>query len=733
MGKSLVIVESPAKAKTINKFLGKNFIVMASVGHIKDLPKSKLGVDVDNGFEPEYVKIKAKSKTIAELKKAGKTADVIYLAPDPDREGEAIAWHIADEVDKKREKTKRVAFNEITAKAVKDAIEHPMELDHNKYDAQQARRILDRLVGYQVSPILWDKVRRGLSAGRVQSVAVRIICEREAEVLAFKPREYWSIEADFEGPAKEYSFSAKLAKKDNKKIEPANEAESKAVLKALEGADFEITGVETKEVKRNPVAPFTTSKLQQEASSKLGYSAKKTMMVAQKLYEGVELGDEGPVGLITYMRTDSPRISPEAIEQVREHIKARYGPEYLPDKPRVFKTKRKVQDAHEAIRPTYFDHTPESVKKHLSKDQLRLYTLIWNRFVACQMTQAIIDQTRVLIMANGYLFTASGSVVKFPGFTAVYTHIEGDGLKDETEEKKENKLPPVEKGTLLTLLGLRPDQHFTQPPPRFSEASLVKELEEKGIGRPSTYAAIISTIQDRGYVEKEQRQLRPTELGILVTDLLVKSFPRILDVAFTARMEAELDRVEDGKADWRKSMAEFYGPFKETLAKAAAEMKNVKAEETPTDLVCEKCSKPMIIKWGKMGKFLACTGYPDCRSTSDFITEDDGTITPVERDDSSDELCPKCEAPMTVKTGRFGRFLACTKYPECKSTKPYSTGIPCGEEDCKGKLVERRTKRGRVFYGCSKYPKCEHAVWKLPEKTEKAEKKVEKKAKKKAD
>ena len=706
MGKSLVIVESPAKAKTINKFLGKDFIVMASVGHVKDLPKSKLGIDIENGFEPHYEAIKGKANTIKELKKAGKSADRIFLAPDPDREGEAIAWHIAEEIDKKNEKTSRVLFNEITEKAVKEAIAHPIALDQNKYEAQQARRVLDRLVGYQVSPILLDKVRRGLSAGRVQSVAVRLICDREREIQAFIPREYWSVTARFETLGGD-AFTAKLAKKDGQKIELNNGDDAKAALAELEGAPYKVAEVETKETKRNPAAPFTTSKLQQEAARKLGFTAKKTMMLAQQLYEGVELGDEGPVGLISYMRTDSTRVSAEAVASARDFIQLKYGADYLPKGPNIYKSKKKSQDAHEAIRPTYFQYSPDDVKKHLSKDQHRLYQLIWNRFIACQMTQALIDQTRAQIQAKNYTFNASGSTVKFPGFMAVY--IEGQDI----EEEKEEKLPALKKDESLKLLGLDPDQHFTQPPPRFTEASLVKELEEQGIGRPSTYASIISTIQDREYVLKDGKQLKPTELGFTVTDMLVESFPEILNVEFTARMEEELDQIEDGQMEWRTAMTEFYGPFSASLEKAKKEMKNIKAEEIPTDIVCEKCSSMMVIKWGRKGKFLACSAYPECKNTKDFTTGEDGKIVALEKTaEVTETQCPTCGKQMVVKSGRFGRFLACSDYPNCKSTLPYSTGVPCPEGDG-GMLVERRTKKGRVFFSCSKYPSCKFATWDL--------------------
>ncbi len=721
MAKSLVVVESPAKAKTINKYLGRGFTVLASVGHIKDLPKSKLGVDIENNFEPSYVRIKAKQKTIRELKSAAKKADVIYLAPDPDREGEAIAWHIAEEIDKDRKKTRRVLFNEITKGAIQAAIANPTDLDLKKYEAQQARRILDRLVGYQVSPVLWEKVRRGLSAGRVQSVAVRLICDREAEIKAFVSVEYWYVDALLES-AKGDKFSARLAKKDGKKLLPGTEAEAGAVVADLKTLQLVIGKVERKEVRRNPLAPFTTSKLQQDASRKFGFSAKRTMMIAQQLYEGVELGGAGPVGLVTYIRTDSTRLASSAVDAVREYIGKEYGKEFLPAKANVYKKKKgktKTQDAHEAIRPTSMEYTPESVKSMLAPDQLKLYGLIWKRFVACQMAPAIMDQTRVEVVGGPYILTASGSVMKFPGFTRVYEVGLDNVSKDKDGDKATGKsglLPPLEKGEETSLLDVIPSQHFTQPPPRFTEATLVKELEEKGIGRPSTYATILSTIQDRGYVEKEEKKLGPTELGTLVNGLLVESFPEILDAEFTAHMEEELDMVEEGTRSWRELMAEFYAPFSKRLEKAKVEMKSVKADVTPTDIICDKCSKPMVIKWGRRGKFLACTGYPECKNTGDFTTDESGAVKVAERSAETDEKCPKCSSPMVIKSGRFGRFLACSKYPDCKSTLPYSTGVSCPEEGCEGTLVERRTKKGRVFYGCSKYPACKHATWKLPKK-----------------
>ena len=710
MSKSLVIVESPAKAKTITRYLGKDFTVMASVGHLMDLPKKKLGVDIDNSFKPEYEVIRGKKKTLDELKRAGKKADKVYLASDPDREGEAIAWHIAEEVKSKSTKVFRVLINEITKKAIIEAIDNPSELDQNKFDAQQARRVLDRLVGYQVSPILWDKVRRGLSAGRVQSVAVRLVCERERAIKAFVPKEYWSITVEFAKLGDRQGFSAKLIKKDGKKFEINTKKETDKVLAELKKADYVVSSVEKKERKRNPLPPFITSKLQQDASRKLSFSAKKTMSVAQKLYEGIDVGGDGPVGLITYMRTDSTRVSSDALDWARSYIGKEYGEAYLPAKPNFYKSKKGAQDAHEAIRPTYAENPPKKIEKHLTKDQFRLYELIWNRFIASQMKPAIFDQTKVLIDAGAYTFNATGSILKFAGFTAVYT------VATDTEDEKDKQMPDLKKAEGLKSETITPLQHFTQPPPRFSEATLVKELEENGIGRPSTYAATLSTIVDREYALLENRAFHATELGLVVTDLLVENFPEIFNVEFTAHMEEELDRIADGELKWTGAMKEFYGPFKESLDKAKTEMKNVKTEEVPTDIKCEACGKLMVIKWGRKGKFLACPGYPDCKNTKDFATDDAGKISVVERVEEECGTCPNCSKPMVVKSGRFGRFLACTGYPDCKTTKPYKTDIKCDEDGCDGMLVEKRTRKGRTFYGCSNYPDCENAKWKLPEK-----------------
>jgi DNA topoisomerase I len=713
--KSLIVVESPTKVKTIRKYLGAEYDVRASVGHVKDLPKNTLGIDPEKGFEPTYLVMDSKKKVIAELKKAAAGVQQILLAPDPDREGEAIAWHIADEIGGKGRTIRRVLFNDLTRETILDAIAHPHDLDFNRYEAQQTRRILDRLVGYQISPVLWDKVKRGLSAGRVQSVALRIICDREAEIKAFVPEEYWNLTALLEG-SNPPPFEAKLAKIDGKKASIGNAERSAEVITALQGAPFIVSAVEKKEVKRQPPAPFTTSKLQQEASRWLRFSAKKTMSTAQKLYEGIELGQEGPVGLITYMRTDSVRLATEAINEAREYIRSNYDPAYLPPKPRIFKVAGAAQDAHEAIRPSSLAHPPQTIKQFLTPDQFRLYQLIWNRFLACQMNPALLDQTTVDIAAANCLFRAQGSVMKFPGFTIVYT----EGKEDNGEENGFGKLlPAVREGEVLKLLSLTPEQKFTQPPPRFSEASLVRELEENGIGRPSTYAAILSTIQEREYVLLEKGKFIPTDLGILVTELLVKNFPRILDVAFTAEMETKLDQIEEGKTKRLDTLNNFYKPFIEELRKAKANMRDVKREEIPTDLLCEKCGKPMVIKWGKNGRFLACTNYPACKNTKNFIQDEKGTIQPEEK--TTDIPCPLCGKPMLSRQGRFGKFLGCSGYPECKHTiniAPDGTpAAPPAEGKASDAICDKCgkpmvLKRGRfgVFLGCSGYPECKNIV-----------------------
>ncbi len=713
--KSLIVVESPTKVKTIRKYLGAEYDVRASVGHVKDLPKNNLGIDPEKGFEPTYLVMDSKKKVITELKKAAAGVQQILLAPDPDREGEAIAWHIAEEIGGKGRTIRRVLFNDLTRETILDAIAHPQELDFNRYEAQQTRRILDRLVGYQISPVLWDKVKRGLSAGRVQSVALRIICDREAEIKAFIPEEYWNLTALLEG-SNPPPFEAKLTKIDGKKAKVGNAERSAEVVAALQGAPFIVSTVEKKEMKRQPPAPFTTIKLQQEGSRWLHFSAKKTMSTAQKLYEGIELGPEGPVGLITYMRTDSVRIATEAINEVREYIRSNYDPAYLPPKPRIFKVAGAAQDAHEAIRPSSLAHPPQTIKQFLTPDQFRLYQLIWNRFLACQMNPALLDQTTVDIAAANCLFRAQGSVMKFPGFTIVYT----EGKEDNGEENGFGKLlPAVREREILKLVTLTPEQKFTQPPPRFSEASLVRELEENGIGRPSTYAAILSTIQEREYVLLEKGKFIPTDLGILVTDLLVKNFPRILDVAFTAEMETELDRIEEGKTKRLDTLNNFYKPFMEELRKAKANMRDVKREEIPTDLLCEKCGKPMVIKWGKNGRFLACTNYPACKNTKNFIQDEKGTIQPEEK--TTDIPCPLCGKPMLSRQGRFGKFLGCSGYPECKhtiniapdgtpATPPADGKAPDTVCDKCGKPMVLKRGRFGVFLGCSGYPECKNIV-----------------------
>ena len=723
---ALVIVESPAKAKTIKKYLGSGYTVKASVGHVKDLPKKKLGIDIEHGFQPEYVVIDGKKKVLAEIKEAAATASQIFLAPDPDREGEAIAWHIAEEIRPSNPNIHRVLFNEITKKAILEAIGKPIELDSKKFESQQARRVLDRLVGYQISPVLWTKVRRGLSAGRVQSVAVRLICEREDEIAAFKPQEYWSVEANVEGKNPP-PFVAKVARIDGKKAELVHEGQAREAVDAIRSATLRVASVERKERKKYPPPPFITSKLQQEASSKLRFSPKRTMSLAQRLYEGVEVGDEGPVGLITYMRTDSTRLSDDAVTDARAYIAERFGAASLPAAPIVYKTKKSAQDAHEAIRPTSLKFDPEKVRQAWSgekgggrdaretEDLLKLYALIWNRFVACQMVPAVFDQTSVDIEAGRVGLRASGQVMKVPGFLEVYAETIEEGAA-VAEDDLAGALPEVAEGEELRLLDVKPEQHFTQPPPRFSEASLVKELEEKGIGRPSTYAAILSTIQDRGYVEKKENRLHPTELGVMVNGLLVKSFPGIVSTDFTAQMEEQLDQVEDGTADWVKLLSAFYVPFKIDLDKAKIEMRDVKREEQKTDEVCEKCGKPMVIKWGRNGHFLACSGYPECRNTKEYTRNSDGSLTVRPTTRPSDQLCPTCNSPMVIRRGRFGEFLACSRYPDCKTTSPMSLGIACPKEGCGGYLTEKRSKRGKVFFGCSNYSKtqCDFVSWDRP-------------------
>jgi DNA topoisomerase-1 len=718
-GSALVVVESPAKARTIGKYLGSAYTVKASVGHVKDLPKSKLGVDIENNFEPEYVVMADKKKVIAEIRKAAGEVERVFLAPDPDREGEAIAWHLAEEIRDINPNIQRILINEITKKGITAALQVPTVVDLQKTDAQQARRILDRLVGYEISPILWKKVRRGLSAGRVQSVAVRLLCEREDEIAAFKPEEYWSVDCECRA-AEPPPFNARIWRWNGEKAEPKTADEAGTIATELRAGPATVASVERKERRRKPQPPFITSKLQQESARKLRFTAKRTMALAQRLYEGVEVGGEGPTGLITYMRTDSTRVSDDAMAALRTFVAQTYGNDYLPAEPNVYKTSGRAQDAHEAIRPTSMEYTPERLRELLvdhpeAKELVKLYTLIWQRFVASQMVQAVYDQTTVDIERGRAVVRATGQVMKFAGYTRVYEVSETDDEQAEKAEQQDRLLPPLEVGDKVELTLVSPEQHFTQPPPRFTEASLVKELEEKGIGRPSTYAQIMSTIVDRGYVEKREGRFFPTELGTLVNGLLVESFPDILNVDFTAKMETELDGVEDGTQNWRVLLGEFYAPFKVDLEKARENMRDVKREEIATEHVCQKCGKPMVIKWGRNGSFLACQGYPECRNTKEFTRALDGTIE-IAKEQTTDEVCEVCAAPMVVKRGRFGSFLACSRYPDCKTTKPISLGVACPKPDCGGFLSEKRSRKGKSFYGCSNYAKtkCDFVTWDRP-------------------
>jgi DNA topoisomerase-1 len=705
MSKSLVIVESPSKAKTIKKYLGDGYDVAASVGHIKDLPRNDIGVDVKDNFTPQYVTIRGKSKILKDIRDRAKKADVIYLGPDPDREGEAIAWHLAEEIRSvvKDKPIYRVMIHEITRKGIQEAIQNPLEINEERFYSQQTRRILDRLVGYQLSPLLWDKVRRGLSAGRVQSVAVRLIVDREREIERFVPVEYWLLDAQL-AAATEPQFSARLARIKEQKAELSCQADADAAVAACQGKPFTVTQVTRKERRRNPPAPFTTSKLQQAAAQRLRMTAKRTMQIAQQLYEGVELGEQGAVGLITYMRTDSTRLSEDAVKDCRVFIQTRYGAENVPEEPRVYKTSKGAQDAHEAIRPASMDYPPEQVASFLSQDQLKLYSLIWKRFVACQMESARYDQTTIELACDDHGFRASGSILLAQGYLAVYG--------EASEEDEGKTLPDVKEGEVLRCLALTPSQHFTQPPARFSEATLVKELEERGIGRPSTYASIISTIQEKGYAEKDSSRFKPTELGTIVTDLLVANFPQILDTDFTAQMERELDLIEEGEENWLEILERFYAPFQGTLESAKEGMRNLKRESTPTDISCPACGSPMVIKWGKNGHFLACDNYPECKTTSEFIRNEDGTIQPVEKVVEVAGKCELCGSDMIIKAGRYGRFLACSAYPTCKNTQPLALEVPCPR--CGGDLFEKRSRRGKVFFGCANYPTCDFAVWDQP-------------------
>ena len=720
---SLVIVESPSKAKTINKYLGRTFKVVASNGHIKDLPKSKLGIDINNNFRTEMISISSKKDKISRIKSLAKDAHHIYLAPDMDREGEAIAYHLSEEIKGSKKKIYRVIFNAVTKKAIEDAIKNPTKLNKKMYDSQKTRRILDRLVGYKISPILWDKVQRGISAGRVQSVSLRLIVDREKEIKIFIPEQWFSIIGEMK--KNNITFTIKYyGEKIDKKQDLTDEAITDQILKDIKDKPFKAVDIKNRERKQNPTPPFTTSKLQQEAANKLGFSAKKTMTTAQRLYEGVQLTQHGMQGLITYMRTDSVRITEEAIDSVRKYIKKRYGADYLPSKPIHYTKKKnssKIQDAHEAIRPTNMNFTPHDVRGDLDDGQQKLYELIWNKFVASQMNPAIIDQTTISFNCQNHFFKANGAVIKFPGFRTVYLEAKLDKVsrRGESEQgleisKKNSILPKIEKGeSLRCIKGPQKEEHWTTPPPRYNEASLVKELEEKGIGRPSTYASIISNIQDRGYVNKIENRFHPTELGSVVCQMLIESFPDIMNVNFTANIEELLDKIEDGSITWKKVLKNFWCNFEEALSKAKEQMKSLKKQLIPTGIKCKKCDNgEYVIKWGKHGQFLACSNYPDCNSTRDFKKDAEGKIHILPKNWFR-EPCPTCGKKLETKNGRYGRFVRCEDYPQCDTTLSYTLPIICPK--CKkGKFVEKKSRYGKFFYGCTQYPDCDNALWSKP-------------------
>ncbi len=708
MPKDLIIVESPTKAKTISRFLGREFNVQSSFGHIRDLPKSKLGVDVERDFAPEYVVPLKSKKVVTALKKIAAQANRIYFATDEDREGEAISWHLAELFDQPPEKLKRIVFHEITEGAIAEALKNPRAIDLRLVDAQQARRILDRLVGYELSPLLWKKVAKGLSAGRVQSVAVRLVVEREREIQAFKSQEYWTLEAKFEKPG-QVPFAARLNKRDDKtldKLAIASNDEAQKFLRALNGARYTIGEVQRKEVTKNPPPPYTTSTLQQDGNRKLGFSSSQTMVLAQQLYEGLELGTRGPVGLITYMRTDSVNLAEKFISEAGTYIAGTFGNSY--HAPRRFRTKSKVaQEAHEAIRPTDPTRQPDSLKQYLDERQLKLYDLVWRRAIASQMAEARLDATAVDVVTESgpekFTFRATGQVTKFDGY-----------LKVALENVKQNELPELKTGEAVELLELKPEQHFTEPPARYSEAGLVKKLEEYGIGRPSTYAPTIATVIERGYVERVDRRLKPKDLAFVVNDLLVEHFPEIVDYKFTAKMEAELDEIATGAKLWVPVIKDFYTPFKQHLTSKHETLSKKEITEQATEYVCEKSGHPMVVKYGRFGKFLACTGYPECKNTKEL--NDDNTIVQAKQVDGAGETCPECkQGQLVMKRGRFGPFLGCNRYPECKYIKNIekSTGVTCPQ--CgQGTIIEKRSRYGKTFYSCNRYPECKFALWSKP-------------------
>jgi DNA topoisomerase-1 len=706
MSYSLVIVESPAKAKTISKYLGSKYKVLSSFGHVRDLPQKEIGVDTEHGFAPKYVVSREKMKQVKALKEAAAKAEEILFATDEDREGEAISWHLAEILKVDPTKLKRITFHEITKRAIDHALENPRRLDLNLVNAQQARRILDRLVGYELSPFLWRKVQKGLSAGRVQSVAVRLVVEREREREAFKPQDFWTVDTIFNKDG--VSFPGKLHAIGEKKLEKlglASEAEAEKILTALKDGKYEVAAVGKKTIKRSPAPPFTTSTLQQEANNKLGFGAKETMMLAQKLYEGVTLPGEGQVALITYMRTDSTNLSDLFLNEARDFISKNFGGDYLLDKPRHYKTKSKgAQEAHEAVRPTDPNRPPDSLKGALDHDLWRLYDLIWRRAVATQLPEAIFDSTSADIASDEYLFRSTGSTVKFDGFLKVYE-----------EKRKDALLPDLAKGDAVALEKIESKKHTTEPPARYSDASLVKALEENGIGRPSTYAPTIATILERGYVERdESKKLKPGQIAYTVNDILVEHFPKIVDYAFTAKMEEDLDQIAEGKTEWVPVLKDFYGPFHENLLTKERAVKKTKPADKPTDQVCEKCGSPMVVRSGRFGEFLACSGFPACKNTKPLAQNGNGEAISAEAE-TTDEKCPTCGAPMVVKRGRFGPFLSCSKYPDCKTIKKIErkTGVKCPQCD-QGDIVEKHGKSGKPFFGCNRYPDCKFALWQKP-------------------
>ncbi len=706
MGKQLIIVESPAKVKTIRKFLGPQYMVQASVGHVRDLPSSSLGVDEENNFAPHYEVIENKKNVVSDLRAAAAKAETVYLAPDPDREGEAIAWHVAELIRDKARDIKRIQFNEITSRAVKEALAHPRELNAHLFDAQQARRVLDRLVGYKISPLLWKTIKRGISAGRVQSVALRLIVEREEAREVFRPEEYWLFRAQLAGDVPP-PFRVELVRVGGKKASIGNAAQAKNVEEAIAGKPFVVESVEEKERERAPLPPFITSTLQQAANQRLSYTAKRTMNIAQRLYEGVELGERGLTALITYMRTDSTRIADEARAAAKDFIEAAFGKEYLPGRARIYKARGGAQDAHEAVRPVDVNITPDDVKPYLPPEQYNLYRLIWSRFVASQMAGARFHDTTVSVSCGSTLWRGKGERLLFPGFLAVMPR---------ARDEEDAQLPPLTAGQTLRTEKVEQEQKFTQPPARYSEAGLVRELEELGIGRPSTYAAIISTLQDREYVRLTERHFVPTDLGRVVCRQLLEHFPRLMDVGFTAQMEENLDQVAEGREEWVQLLRHFTEDFNPTLAAAAKNMKSLKGG-LPAGLPCPDCGKPLLIKFGKAGPFLACSGYPECRFTSNFERAEDGSVSLVAPEKPHYEKvgqCPQCGRDLVIKKSRTGSsFIACTGYPECRYAAPLSTGVPCPR--CgKGALVEKSTKRGKIFYSCDQYPQCDFALWDRP-------------------